>query len=135
MPTTLSFGYQKPIRGEKGDPVFDALESNIDQLNSHKHNGTNSDRVDSYNMTRSQVAVTSAGWSASGNLFRKTVNLPTGFTVANGSEYRKAIIKFYVTTSPGITDEECFPKTEFISNTSFYLYSPVSTASFVVTFV
>ena len=134
MTQTLTFGYQKPDRGDKGDPVFDALESNIDQLNVHKHNGTNSDRVDSFNLLRSQVTVPSTGWVADGSLFKQTVTFPAGFTLANGSEYGKASIRFYF--SGGANDgDELFPKTVKLSDTTFELHSPVSNQAYVVTFV
>jgi hypothetical protein len=134
MATTLSFGYVKPATGDKGAVVFTPLESNIQQVNDHKHNGSNSDRVDSSNLQREVVNVTAAGWAADGELFKKTVTFPAGFTASNGSEYGKASIRFFF--DGGTLDKnELFPKTVRLTDTTFELHSPVSSQAFNVTFV
>lgn len=139
MATTLSFGYQMPDRGDKGDPVFDALEANITQTNVHKHNGTNSDRVDSYNLTRgTTVAVTNTGWTGpdGAGLYTKTVTFPTGFTTANGSDYKKASVRFYLNGAVlGADKTEVFPKYLYASATTFTLYSPVNNQAYDVEFL
>ena len=132
--TTLSFGYKKPEDGDKGQTVFDALEDNIDRLNSHDHDNVDSARVNSYNLSRGSVAVPSTGWSASGNLFRQSVSFPAGFSTANGSDYGNAHIRFFY--NGGTRDgEELFPKTEKIDATSFFLYSISSSQAYDVSFL
>jgi len=130
---TLSFGFKKPQTGDKGSIVFGAMEDNIDQINSHDHDGSDTDRVDTFNLSRYQVAVPSSGWSASGSYFKQTVTLPTGFSVANGSEYTKANIRFFF--NGGTYDkQECFPKTNYLTATTFELFSLVNNQAFDVSF-
>lgn len=133
MVQTLTFGLKKPETGDKGTPVFEALEDNIDLLDTHDHDGQNSKRMNSYNVSRGTVSVSDSEWSSSGNLYRKTVTLPTGFSTANGSDFGKASIRFFL--SGGTYDgNECLPKIERINATSFYLYSPVNDQAFTVVF-
>jgi hypothetical protein len=134
MATTLSFGYVRPNTGDKGATVFTALEDNITQLNDHKHDGVTSDRIDSFNLRRDTVTVPNTGWSASGELYRQLVTFPAGFTVSNGSEWGNVSIRFYF--DGGAYDRnELFPNTEYVSDTTFYLYSPVNNQGFTVSFV
>jgi hypothetical protein len=129
----LSYGYQLPQSGDRGTIVFDALEDNITQLNSHDHDGTDSDRIDAFSLARSTVAVTSASWNVSGSYFKKTVTFPTGFSVANGSEYTKANIRFFF--NGGTYDnQECYPKTNRLTDTTFELFSIVNNQAFDVLF-
>jgi len=132
--TTLPFGFKKPQTGDKGATVFDALEDNIDRVDAHSHDNVDSPRVESFDLSRGTVAVASSGWSASGNFFKQTVTFPSGFSVANASEYTKASIKFYF--DGGANDnQECFPKTNRLTDTTFELFSLVSNQAFTVTFV
>lgn len=131
--TTLSFGFKKPQVGDIGDPIFDALEDTIDQLNSHDHDGTDSDRVKSYSLTRGSVSVPATGWSASGSLYRQSVTFPSGFSTANGSDWGSANIQVFF--SGGTYDTaQCYPKMEKITATTFYLYSLVSNQAFTCKF-
>jgi hypothetical protein len=134
MSTTLSFGYEKPDAGDKGDPLFTALEGNIQQLNDHKHDGANSDRADSFNLSRSTVAVPNTGWSADGSLFKQTVTFPADFSAANGSEFGNASLRFYY---DGGSDNlnELFPKYERLTDTTFELFSVVSNQAYTVAFL
>ena len=134
MATTLSFGYVKPQTGDKGATNFNALEGNIDQLNAHKHDGSNSARVDTFSMMRSVVNVDGTGWAAAGEFFKKTVTFPAGFTLVNGSEWGKASIRFFF-DGGSYDKEELFPKTVRLSDTTFELYYVTSSQAFNVSFV
>lgn len=59
----LSYGYLKPENTDRGDAVFPALQTNIQKLNDHTHNGENS-----------------------APLGVATVNLPSGSWLALGSD-------------------------------------------------
>lgn len=131
---TLSFGYKRPEVGDIGDPIFDALEDTITQLNDHAHNGTNSDRVSSGNLTRGSVSVPTTGWSASGSLYKQTVTFPSGWSAANGSSWGSAGIRFFF-ASGTYANQECFPKTNYLTATTFELFSLVSNQDFTVKFV
>lgn len=74
---TLTYGYQKPETGDKGAVIWTALETNIQQLNDHTHNNTNSARLDSQSSTAVTQAILSAAWVAGGGgSFSQTVACP-----------------------------------------------------------
>jgi len=131
MPTTLTFGHKKPLDGEQGATVCDALEDNIDLDDSHTHDGSNSDNVDSATLGRSQVTVLTTGWNPDGAMFKQTVTFPVAFSVGNGSEWGKASLRFFLDEA---TKDEVFPKIVRLSDTTFDLFSPVNDQGFVVTF-
>ena len=131
---TLSNGYKKPETGDKGATVFNALEDNIDRVNGHSHDGTDSNKLDTFAFGRGSVTVPNTGWTAEGNIYRQSVTFPTGYSVANGAEWGKASIRFYF-DGGNYDKEELFPKTERIDDTSFYLYSTVNNQGFTCTFV
>ena len=83
---TLTFGYKLPQTGDKGSVFFPALEDNIQRLNDHDHDGSDSARLTSKSVTAVTGTIASASWSGvSGKtgLFSQTVTMPTGFTYAN----------------------------------------------------
>lgn len=126
---TLTFGRKKPEDGDKGAPVFEALENNIDLDDSHNHDGTDSAKLDKFNLNAGTVSVPTTGWTASGNLFRQSVTFPAGYSVANGSEWGKINIAVFKEAA-GVAGEKVCPKIEKIDDTSFYLYSPVNNQGF-----
>lgn len=131
---TLTFGLKKPETGDKGATVFNALEDNITQLDPHEHDGATSKRVENYNTSRGTIAVTNASWVADGNLFKKTVTLPAGFNDVNGSKMTQASLRFYF--DGGTYDkQECFPKYERLTDTTFELYSIYNDQAYTVTLV
>lgn len=132
--TTLSFGYKQPVTGDKGATVFNALNDDVTQLNSHDHDGTDSDRIDCYDNRRGTVAVTSGSWVASGQLYRKLVTFPAGFSTANGSDFGKAVIKFFLNGGT-LAGMEVNPTIEKVSVTTFYLYSPFNNQAYDLVFV
>lgn len=68
MAITLSYGYKKPQTGDKGSTFFPDLEADIQQLNDHAHNGSNSARIPSTNISAVTVAIASgATWVLEGS--------------------------------------------------------------------
>lgn len=96
---TLSFGYQKPESGDKGSIFFPALESNIQKVNDHNHDGVNSALIDSSNIARFNQTILAANWGATiGNgLYKQTINLPAG------TDFDDLIMKFKISVG---TDAE-----------------------------
>jgi|GEM_PF-1906394 len=133
MADTLSFGYVRPADGDRGAPVFSALSGNITQLNAHDHDGVDSDRIDCFDLRRAVVNVDVSSWLSSGSYYRKLVTAPTGYTTANGSDWGKANLRFFL--DGGTKDKaEVLPKIEYVSATTFYLYSPFNNQAFNVLF-
>lgn len=130
----LTFGFKRPDTGDKGSALFTALEDNITRLDAHDHDGTDSDRIDGFDLRRGSISVTNSGWSASGAYYKKTITLPAGYSSANGSDYTKAQIRFFF--SGGTYDkQELFPKTNYLTATTFELFSIANNQAFTITLV
>jgi hypothetical protein len=81
---TLTYGFKKPETNDKGNEFFPALEENIQQLNDHTHNGSDSPLLPTVSLVKSTQSILSAAWAAtSGGRYRQEVTLPAGFTYAN----------------------------------------------------
>jgi hypothetical protein len=81
---TLTYGYKKPQTNDRGNVFFSPLEVNIQQLNDHYHNGTDSALIPVASLTKSSASILAASWSAtSGGRYRQEITLPAGFTYAN----------------------------------------------------
>ena len=60
---TLTFGFKKPENGDKGQTLFDALAANIQKLNDHTHNGSDSSAINTGSITKITQSVAAAGWA------------------------------------------------------------------------
>ena len=79
---TLSFGFKKPQTPDKGSVFFPALEADIQQVNDHNHNGTNSAKLPASSLTPTQGSINSAGWvSLGGGNYRQLVTMPATLTI------------------------------------------------------
>lgn len=107
---TLSYGYKKPENPDTGDVVFPALANDIQQVNDHAHNGT-----DSAPLATQTASIASGSWVAApigGGLYRQAISMPTGLT------YDVAEIWFKLSTG-----EVVYPTVEKISSSSYYVYT------------
>lgn len=81
---TLTYGYKKPQTNDRGNVFFTPLETNIQQLNDHFHNGVDSALIPVASLTKSSASILAVSWGAtSGGRYRQEVTLPAGFTYAN----------------------------------------------------
>lgn len=119
---TLSYGFLLPETGDLGPVVFPALEANIQQLNDHTHDGTNSSLLTAASIAGIPVAIPSGSWAAFGPTghYRQLVTLPAGFS------YDTVQISFRLSTGEYLT-----PQVEKVSATQYYIYSIDNTLSFV----
>ena len=77
MATTLSNGYILPQTGDRGSVWFPALESNIQRLNDHNHDGNNSEKLSSSAFDSLTDQILPAAWVLQGNgLYRAAVTMP-----------------------------------------------------------
>lgn len=121
---TLSNGYQKPETNDKGPIVFPALEDNIDRLNGHNHDGTNSEKLTAQAITTVVQTVTSAGWAlVSGGRYKQTVTMPAGL------DFDEVLIQVRLTSGNII-----YPTIEKVSDTEFDVYSIDNTIDYVVAY-
>lgn len=109
---TLSYGYQKPQTGDLGPVLFPAMENNIQRLNDHNHDGSNSAQLTRTAVASSTQTLSSASWSATSNgNYRQSVTMPAGF------DFDTISMQFRLSTG-----QQIHPTIERISDTSFYVY-------------
>lgn len=116
MSITLSKGFRLP---EVGDRAFwGDLEFNITQLNSHVHNGTDSERIVPGSFNKTVGTLTSGAWTAvvdNAGTFKQTITVPTGYTQANMQ------LKFCV-DGGGEDGFEVHPSVRKVSATTFDVF-------------
>lgn len=113
MATTLSYGYKKPATGDLGDVWFPALEDNIDRLNGHSHDGTDSAKLQSTSTKASHSTVASGSFVDQGDgYWRATVSMPAG------TDFDDYLI---IVKDPS-TQDQMYLKVEKLSDTQFYIY-------------
>lgn len=119
---TLSYGYKKPDSGDKGPVVFPAMESNIDQINAHNHNGTNSEKLTSAAVNQVTQTLLAAAWVLVGNgIYKQTVTTPPSI------DYDVRTPQFKLSTG-----EVVYLGTVRLSSTSFEVYINDNTVNVVV---
>lgn len=76
---TLTYGFKKPQTGDKGSIWFPALADNIQQLNDHTHNGTDSSRLTVASLTTVSATIDSSAWVAVAGqtgTYRRLITIP-----------------------------------------------------------
>lgn len=112
---TLTYGYLKPQTGDKGSDWFPALETDIQQLNDHTHNGTNSSLIPATSVTALTQNIPAAGWSAtSGGMYRQLV------TVTGGNLFDSFATPVFKDQT---TKVQYFLGVERVSTTTYYIYT------------
>lgn len=112
---TLSFGYKQPETGDPGSVWFPAIEDNIERLNDHTHNGTDSAQLTPSSLSKSafKSTILAVGWSAGSNgNYSQTITVPAGVT-----EINNYVVIFYITSS-GV---RVFPTMQRVSETTYTL--------------
>lgn len=87
MSLTLSKGFKKPQTGDRGSSWFPDLEHNIQQTNSHAHNGTDSELIEARHITKASATIVNSNWGADlgGSSYKQTITMPTGWTFENAN--------------------------------------------------
>lgn len=118
MPTTLSYGFVKPQTGDRGSVFFPDLEDDIQQLNDHSHNGTNSAKLTAAASAAVSQAISSASWSSLGaGMYRQTVTIPASLT-GNGGVYESFNIQFLNAAN----GRQLLLSREKVTSTTYYLF-------------
>lgn len=112
MATTLSYGFVKPADGDRGSTFWDHLADNIQQLNDHTHNGTNSSLLTSASSAAVVQTVLAASWAASGSGYRQLLTVPSGMDIDTCN----------VIFRNSSTGEQYYLDTVKVSDTTFYVY-------------
>lgn len=123
---TLSYGYLLPESGDKGSALWTALEGNIQQMNDHAHDGTDSAQIPGSNILSATTDIDHSDWAAySGPIghYRQLVTMAAGYVFdANNISIR---------TSDG---KYVYPTIEKNDSTSFYIYSTDNTLDLVAVY-
>lgn len=113
---TLSYGYLKPQTGDKGSIFWPALESDIQQLNDHIHDGITSAKLTSQSIVGVGDTIVAADWVlTSGGTYRQLVTTPPSITV---DDYGKS---FTIASGPSLGHVVNL-STEKVSPTTYYVY-------------
>lgn len=110
---TLSYGFLKPQTGDTGAVFFPALETDIQKLNDHTHDGSNSAKLTAASSAVVTQAILAAAWvSLGGGMYRQAV------TLAGSLLYDTVAIEMRLTA----TKHQAFLQVEKINATSYYVY-------------
>lgn len=123
---TLSKGFKKPQTGDKGSVFFPALEDNIQQLNDHSHNGSNSQLLTASASTAVTQSISSASWShQGGGTYRQTVTMPGVITFdTHAIELRNSA-----------TNRKLFLDVEKVTSNTYYVYVNDNTLNLTALYV
>lgn len=124
MATTLSYGYIQPANGDLGSVWFPALNTDIQQLNDHNHNGINSAPITGAAIVSGTVSIPAANWvlDVTGR-YKQDVTVPAGFNMTQFS------ITFYLSTGEIIQ-----PSITQLSVSSFRVFGPDNTLTYTAVF-
>lgn len=117
MATTLSYGFIKPQTGDKGSVFFPALETDIQKLNDHNHDGITSALISPLSVAKSTQSIDAANWiSLGGGNYRQEVTLPSGYTLL------QTIMRFEI-SGGGADGNIIYPSlVKGTSTNKFYVY-------------
>lgn len=86
MSTTTSKGYKKPDTGDRMPSWCSDLEDNITRVNSHIHDGSDSEQIPPKYILKPTATLSSGSWSAvvgQAGTYKQTVSLPSGYTMTS----------------------------------------------------
>lgn len=127
MSTTLTYGFVKPQTGDLGSTFWADLENDIQKLNDHTHNGTNSPKITAAAVTAVTQSILAASWSSTGTvgLYRQLVTIPG--TLASIDDVK-----------PNFKDSSgdyYNLRTEKVSTTTYYVYINDNSVSLTAVYV
>lgn len=111
---TLSKGWKKPETGDFGDVWFPALEDNIEQLNSHDHDGVDSEKISIANTNKFTQTVASGDFVDQGDGYhRALVTLAGGYSIDD----------LTITVKDPTTKEQIYLRHEKVTSATYYLFT------------
>lgn len=89
---TLTYGYKKPEDGDWGSVFWDALAFDIQRVNDHNHDGSNSPSISAGSFSVSTQSIDNANWVLVGaGVYRQLLTMPGLFTYdTRNISFRKA---------------------------------------------
>lgn len=127
---TTPYGYRVP---EDGDPAkgalgwYRAIEFDIERLDQHNHDGTNSRLLSPTAIPSVPVSIPTSGWVADGPGWKQTVAIPAAVP-----EINDVSVRFYSTEPAGELGKNAMLSWKRITGTSVEIYCNDNTAAFVM---
>lgn len=119
--STLSNGYKKPSDPTYGDLFFPAMETNIQLMNDHTHDGSDGNQI--ANTTQSAAAA-SWGSDLGGGTYRQLITMTSPFVFdSTRIEVRRS------------TGEMAYPTIEKVSSNTFYIYTNDNSVTYTINYV
>ena len=117
---TLSYGFKKPENGDLSESWFVELANNVQLLNDHTHNGTNSAKISTLGVNALTQALPNTGWAPFGSIYSQSVTLPSA------QLYDNYYVSFKTTAG-----EPVFLSAVKTSSTAYTIYSNDNTLGLV----
>lgn len=127
---TTTYGYRVP---ETGDPAkgiggwYESIEFDIDRLDQHNHDGTNSRQLSSSAIPTETVSILAAGWAVDGVSYKQTVTMPAAVP-----EINDVSVRFYQTAPAGEVGKNANLAFKRLTATTVEVYCSDNTAEFVM---
>lgn len=116
MATTLSNGYIRPDTGDRGATFFPALEQNIQRLNDHNHDGTNSERLSPTSIDNTLQTLSNVDWVLiSPSVYRQLVTMPSTL------QFDGRVMQFQINSGANAGDL-FYPSVEKVSANTYHVY-------------
>jgi hypothetical protein len=122
---TLTYGRKVPDLGDRGQPLFDALEENIALDDGHTHDGINSPLLTAQAFVGIPQTILAANWVAYGGPighYRQLVTVLPGFLFDT--------TKISFRTTSGLI----YPTVERVTGTTYNVYTTNNTIDFVAVY-
>lgn len=120
---TLTYGQQIPEQGDRGVPLFQALEDNFTRTDGHNHDGVNSPLLTATAFVGIADTVPLANWVTYGGPvghYRQAVTMHTGFLFDTCKITFRTVGGAYI-----------YPTVERITNLTYYVYSTDNSIDFI----
>lgn len=121
---TLTYGQQIPEQGERGTPIFQALEDNFTRTDGHNHDGVNSALLTPTAFVGIVDTIPLGSWAAYGGPighYRQLVTMHAGFLFDTAKLSFRTVGGSYI-----------YPTVERVTNLTYYVYSTDNAIDFQV---
>lgn len=119
---TLSYGYKLPEANDKGTILFTALEFNIQRVNDHDHDGSNSKKLSSSAVEGTPVTILAGNWVDLGNgNYRQSVSIPAAY------DFDTVQLSFRLPSGHYV-----FPTVEKIDDAQLWVYTNDNSTNYIM---
>jgi hypothetical protein len=127
---TTPYGYRVPQTGDAAKGIggwYESVEFDVDRLDNHNHDGTNSRLLSSTAIPTATVDVLAANWLPDGPSYKQTVTMP-----ASVPEVDNVSVRFKQTAPVGPAGMNAMLSFKRLTATTVEIYCSDNTASFLM---